>query len=100
MAGLEDRFFGDLAIASPDQEQHEDESPAGDDGSARERCLSSANLARWIIDFRDIQMGRQLGMELWPQSLSPRNELHLKLPLMASKVWDHMELCSRASGKG
>jgi len=63
---LEDRFFDDIPSSSDGVHQHQDiddnEAKQLQEEEEEDRYLSSANLARWLINFSEVQMGRQLGM--------------------------------------
>jgi hypothetical protein len=77
--GLEGRFFGGVSKGGLDGESESngsEEPRSGSSGEGKEvqtvvgegmafkedNFLTSANLCRWIIDFSEIQMGKQIGL--------------------------------------
>jgi hypothetical protein len=73
--GLEGRFFGGVTAlqrGGEDHHHHNEDNGYDNDGGVQtavgegltneDRFLTSANLCRWVINFNDLQMGKQIGM--------------------------------------
>jgi len=66
LQGLEGRFFGGGKMQREKEKEDEDNSREEEDeilgaGASENNFLNSANLCSWIIDYKDIQVSKQVG---------------------------------------